>query len=321
MSKRRSVGIIYFVVIMLTLLMRVASALDIYSALGIEDYDALWTCTVQILLFGLTSIALYSWSAYARRESVKEVLCDFGVKRIKALDWLIILGICVCTMAVSTGVSFVWQVALRLIGFTHTSSSTDYSTVGLLFKELALTALLPGIFEEIAHRGLIYAGYKECKWKFVLVSALLFSLMHQNIVQTGYTFFFGASLALVMYYTGSIWGGILIHFANNAWVVLSGYSEQHPDGALGFIAKIEDLFYSSSIGFATGAMLIIACASFLFLLFWLLRKRAVNAYRVGVPFDKPSRDVVPLHKDVTLWVIIAVGVVATIFSFVWDMTR
>ena len=70
-----------------------------------------------------------------------------------------------------------------------------------------------------------------------------------------------------------------------------------------------------------GAMLIIACAVFLFLLFWLLRKRAVNAYRVGVPFDKPSQGVVPLHKDVTLWVIIAVGVVATIFSFVWGMTR
>lgn len=49
MSKRKSVGIIYFVVIMLTLVMRVASALDIYSALGIDDSDVLWTCTVQIL--------------------------------------------------------------------------------------------------------------------------------------------------------------------------------------------------------------------------------------------------------------------------------
>lgn len=321
MSKRKSVGLIYFVVIMLTLVMRVASALDIYSALGIDDSDVLWTCTVQILFFGVTSIALYSWSAYSRKESVKDVLFDFGVKRIKALDWLIILGICVCTMAVSTGISFVWQVVLQLVGFTHISSSTDYSTVALLFKELALTALLPGVCEEIAHRGLIYAGYKECKWKFVIVSALLFSLMHQNIVQTGYTFFFGASLALIMYYTGSIWGGIFIHFANNAWVVLSGYSDQHPDGALGFIAKIQDYFYSSDFGFLLGIMLVVLCAGLLVLFFYLLRKRAEKAYRVGAPFDNPAKDVLPLYKDIPLWVTIVVGVAATLFSLVWGLTR
>lgn len=92
----------------------------------------------------MTSIALYSWSAYSRKESVKDVLFDFGVKRIKALDWLIIFGICVCTMAVSTGISFVWQVVLQLVGFTHISSSTDYSTVALFSRSLRSPRFCPG---------------------------------------------------------------------------------------------------------------------------------------------------------------------------------
>lgn len=321
MSKRRSVGLIYFVVIILTLLMRVASALDVYSALGIEDADVLWTCVIQILIFGVTPVVLYAWGARARKESAKQVLSDFGAKRINVIDWLIILGVCVCVIVVSSGISFSWQFTLRMMGFTHIPSSTDYPDVSSLFKDLALTALLPGIFEEISHRGLLYAGYKETRRKYVVLSALLFSLMHQNIVQTGYTFFFGVVLGLLVYYTGSIWGGVFIHFVNNAYSVLSGYADQHIDGALGFIAKAENWFYSSMLGLATGAILVIACAGLLILLLWLMRKRALKAQRISAQIEIQTKDSLPLWKDWPIWVVVAIGVVATIFSFVWGMTR
>ena len=200
-----------------TLLLRIASSLDIYSVLGIADSDAFFSCVVQIAIFAFLSVFLYSLGAKGRGENAKDIISDFGFKKISAKNWLLIIGICVCAIVVSSGISYVWQTVLRMIGFTHVSSRTEYSSIGVLFKELFLVAVLPGVCEEVAHRGLIRAGYAECKWKFVIVSALLFSLMHQNIVQTGYTFFFGATLALITYYTGSIWGGILIHFVNNAF--------------------------------------------------------------------------------------------------------
>lgn len=59
MTKRLNVGITYFIVVLLTLLLRVASALDIYSALGVEDADALFTCIVQIAIFGFVSVSGY----------------------------------------------------------------------------------------------------------------------------------------------------------------------------------------------------------------------------------------------------------------------
>lgn len=227
---------------------------------------------------------------------------------------------CVCAIAVSIGISFVWQFALRMMGFTHVSSSTDYSGLDVLFKELFLVAVLPGVCEEIAHRGLIRAGYRECKWKYVLVSALLFSLMHQNIVQTGYTFFFGATLALITYYTGSIWGGIIIHFANNAYSVISGYAAQN-GGIFGFIATAENWFYSSNLGFAVAAAIVVVCACLLVLFFFIMRKDAQKKERISsVPFESAS-DALPLHKDLPFMLTVAVGIAATIFSFVWGMAR
>lgn len=303
-----------------TLLLRIASSLDIYSALNIADSDAFFSCVVQIAIFAFLSVFLYAFGAKSRGEKAKDVLSAFGFKKICAKNWLLIILMGICAIVVSSGISFVWQMVLRMIGFTHISSSTDYSGIGVLFKELFLVAVLPGFCEEIAHRGLIRAGYAECKWKFVIVSALLFSLMHQNIVQTGYTFFFGATLALITFYTGSIWGGILIHFANNGFSVFSEYVSQN-GGAFDFINKISDWVYSSNLGFAVAAATVVLCACLLAFFFFLLRKDAVKQNRISqTPFESAT-DAIPLCKDLPFMLTTAVGVCATIFSFVWGMTR
>lgn len=320
MTKRSSVGWLYFVVVICTLLLRIASSLDIYSALNIADSDAFFSCVVQIAIFAFLSVFLYAFGAKSRGEKTKDVLSDFGFKKICAKNWLLIILMGICAIVVSSGISFVWQMVLRMIGFTHISSSTDYSGIGVLFKEIFLVAVLPGFCEEIAHRGLIRAGYAECKWKFVIVSALLFSLMHQNIVQTGYTFFFGATLALITFYTGSIWGGILIHFANNGFSVFSEYVSQN-GGAFDFINKISDWVYSSNLGFAVAAATVVLCACLLAFFFFLLRKDAVKQNRISqTPFESAT-DAIPLCKDLPFMLTTAVGVCATIFSFVWGMTR
>lgn len=321
MTRRTYVGWTYFAVVICTLFLRVASALDIYSALNIADADAFFSCVVQIAIFGFVSLLGYGLGAKFNRENALDAIKDFGVKKMSFTCWLLILPICVCAIVVSTGISYVWQIVLRMIGFTHIPSSTDYSGIDVLFKELALVALLPGIFEEIAHRGLIYAGYKECKWHFVVVSAVLFSLMHQNIVQTGYTFFFGLVMALITYYTGSIWGGMVIHFANNAWSVFSSYVSQN-GGTFNFINEVSDWLYGTSIGFIVAILAVFVCAGVLVLCMYAMRKQAVKREWISaVPFENPSEDVKPLYKDIPFILTVLVGICATAFSFVWGMTR
>lgn len=321
MTKRTSVGWIYFAVIIMTLLLRVSSALDIYSALGIDNADAFFTCIVQIVIFGTLSIFLYSLTAKGRGESIKEITTDFGVKKVsgKNIFRTIIIGICM--IVVSSAISYIWQLGLIMIGYTHIPSSVDYSSIGVLFVELILTALLPGIFEEIAHRGLLYAGYKETGYRFVLISALLFSLMHQNIVQTGYTFFAGAVMALAMYYTGSIWCGIFMHILNNGWAVVSGYISQN-GGAFDFVNKIQDWFFQDIQHLLLAGVIAFLLAIVMVFMFIRMRKDAVkNGVISGVRFEKPTLTKTSPLENLPLILTILVGVFATIFSFVWGMTR
>ena len=319
MTKRNSIGFIYFAVVVATLLLRIASSLDVYSALGVDNSDAFYSCMVQIMIFGVMPVSLYLLTV-GRREGVKTVISDFAVKKISAKTAARVLVLGVCMIVVSTGVSFVWQNFLSLIGYVRTSSPTDYSSIGVLFRELVLVAVLPAVFEELTHRGLLFAGYRECGWKFVLISALLFSLMHQNIVQMGYTFFGGAVMALTMYYTGSVFPGIFMHFLNNAVSVISGYVGQN-GGFLSFITAIENWIYVSPAGLAVGSIAVAVCAALLVLMFYLLRKDAVKNGIIGARPFEPAVEAKPLRTDIPFILTVLLGVGATLFSLVWGLMR
>lgn len=319
MTKRAGVGFIYFAVIVMTLVMRVASALDIYSALGVES-DAFFTCMVQIMLFGVMSVVLYLLCvARPSAQTLKSVCIDFGVKKVSLRNCVRTVLLTVCMIVVASGISVVWNSVLSAMGYVRIPSSTDYTDYGVLFRELALVALLPAVFEEIAHRGLLYAGYRDSGWRFVLVSALLFSLMHQNITQTGYTFFDGAVIALAMYYTGSIFPGIFMHFVNNAYSVCSGFVSQN-GGIFAFMNTVEEWLYGTVGGFIVSMCAVIICAFLIIFLFIRMREDAVKLGRVSAtPFEKT--DALPLHRDVFFISAVAVGTVATVFSLVWGMMR
>ena len=320
MTKRNGIGFIYFAVVVATLLLRIASALDVYSALGVENSDAFYSCMVQIMIFGVMPISLY-FLTIGRREGARQFLVDFGVKKVSGKTALLVLALGICMIVVSSGISFVWQNMLALMGFVRSSSPTDYSNIGVLFRELVLVAVLPGVFEEISHRGLIFAGYRECGWKFVLISALYFSLMHQNITQTGYTFFAGACMALAMYYTGSIFPGMFMHFLNNAVSVIGDYVGQN-GGFLSFITVIENWIYGSIAGLAVGIVAVIVCAVLMILIYYAMRKDAIKNEIIPNtrPFE-PVAGVKPLYKDIPFILIVVIGVWAAVFSLTWGLMR
>lgn len=318
MTKRTGIGFIYFGVVVATLLLRIASSLDVYSALGVTDSDAFFSCIVQIVIFGVMPLALY-FITVGRTEGARSFIKDFGVKKVSLKTWGIVLALAICMIIISAGVSFVWSNMLALMGFVRVPSSTDYSSIGVLFKELALVAVLPAVFEELTHRGLLYAGYRECGWKFVIISALYFSLMHQNIVQTGYTFFAGAAMALAMYYTGSIFPGIFMHFLNNAVSVIGGYISQN-GGAFEFINVIERWIYGTPGGIAVGFVAVIIAIAVMLLCYIALRRNAVKEELIeSRPFAATLAR--PLRTDLPFILITALGIGAAAFSFAWGLMR
>lgn len=100
--------------------------------------------------------------------------------------------------------------------------------VGQPFWYLVLTiAISPAIFEELVLRGIVMDAYRgQTMYTVILMNGLLFGLFHMNLNQFVYTFFIGTVMALSVYYTNSIFSGMIIHFVNN---FLSIYVMSFPD--------------------------------------------------------------------------------------------
>ena len=79
-------------------------------------------------------------------------------------------------------------------------------------------AIMPAFCEEIAFRGVIYGGYRRSvrPAAAMIISGLLFGLMHMNLNQFGYAFVMGIAVAMLVEATGSIYSSILFHFIINA---------------------------------------------------------------------------------------------------------
>lgn len=86
----------------------------------------------------------------------------------------------------------------------------------ILFEILGPCILVP-ILEEYVFRGLVYGRLRE--WLniplAVGISAVIFGMMHMNVVQFVYAGLLGILLALCMERTGHLYGAILAHMAAN----------------------------------------------------------------------------------------------------------
>jgi sodium transport system permease protein len=78
---------------------------------------------------------------------------------------------------------------------------------------LLVLAVLPGVCEEVAFRGLVLNGLRRRfrPWTAVLLSSFLFAAYHTNVFAAAPLFVLGVVLGLLALYSGSIWPGALLH--------------------------------------------------------------------------------------------------------------
>lgn len=109
----------------------------------------------------------------------------------------------------------------------HAANTMSYLTSNPLWLNILFIALIPAVCEEYLFRGLLFHGYKRRNpVKAILMSSLLFGLIHMNVNQFIYAFVMGCVLCLLVYATGTVLSSMIAHFIfNGINVVLSYYSE------------------------------------------------------------------------------------------------
>lgn len=317
MKARYAGGISYFLVVICLLLLRIS--LQTPLAADIADVDLYFTLICQILCFGVAPMCF--WALLSREQrfaSIGTLFADFNIKKCSLRNWLLTFAIAVPAVVITYSVSTVWSQGLYIIGYNFPESEGVTLTVSALLVDIALTAVLPAVFEEFTHRGLVFAGYRDKGEAVVFVSALLFALMHQNVRQVGYTFVLGVVLAMVVFYSGSIFPAVFLHFFNNLISVFMSYSDMN--AVFGFMEDARVWLWTGSLGRGIAAALFVASVAVCVFALNAMRKQKVKDGVLTPRFPSPAAaDVLPLYKDVPFLVVAALGVALTVFSLVWGL--
>ena len=143
-------------------------------------------------------------------------------------------GTAVCVTLIGLGgcvlanlVAGAWAQFLENFGLVQPESSQmmEATPISLLLNLLTI-AVLPAILEEMAFRGLVLQSLRKMGDPAAIVlSALLFGAMHENLWQIPFATVVGLVLGWVVVKTENIWLAIIIHFANNTVATVSQYVE------------------------------------------------------------------------------------------------
>ncbi len=128
------------------------------------------------------------------------------------------LGFCAfANIAANSISSLLGSFGIGIYSPTYSSSKT----VPEFLVTFVAVAIIPAIVEEFAFRGMVLGVLRRFGDGFaILVSALVFGLIHQNAAQIPFAFIVGIVLAFATIKTGSILTSVLIHFLNNALSLL-----------------------------------------------------------------------------------------------------
>jgi len=251
---------LYFSILLGLLLFRILSAFGLLSVFG-EFGDYLFTFVIQVLiLFGLS---FFGYGKIAKKNK-KMLLNEYKFKKISKKSTIIVIFMGIVVYFLNSFVASFFYFLLSLFGFRIYSSAqiTSYP-VWLLLVNLFFTAVLPAICEETAHRGMLLSQIKKKNvTTAIVVSSLLFGLLHINIYQFFYAAILGVLLAKLTLDSGSIFPAMIIHFMNNALNVFMSFATVNNL----FSAKLVKLLFAMVSGDGILAVLSLS----LFVVFLLL---------------------------------------------------
>lgn len=258
----------YFVLIVLFVLVRISTALDLFSFLG-SAKSYLLNGLIQIGFMFLIPLFMFTLLS---KQKFKQTFKDFRFNKINLKSIFICIGIGVLVFILNIAVSSFFSFILQLFGYQYSSgvgTSSGYP-VWLFFVSLIITAVLPGFCEEVAHRGLLLRGFKDLGMKkAILLSALLFGLMHLNIEQFFYASLIGALLGFLTVTTNSIFPAMIVHFMNNGISVYLDFADANDLFLGNFLNEVSAAISGSNFVVAMLVILLVLVLA-IFLLAWLI---------------------------------------------------
>lgn len=188
---------------------------DQYLGLGNTGYLLLYS-VVYIVAMGTPMLLLLCKGRFNPLAPAKRVHAGVG-----AFGYLSAVGICMLANVITSFLlAFLSEFGVEAEAAPKTMESSLISFALNLF----VMAVLPAILEEMVFRGCILRLLRSYGDLYaVMISALLFGLMHGNLRQIPFAMIVGIVLGWLYVVTNNLWIPILVHFTNNAISVVTEY--------------------------------------------------------------------------------------------------
>lgn len=212
---------------------------------------------------------------FLTKQSLKKTLYNFSYTKVSFRVVLISIGLGVIVYFLNIFIASFFNAILTSMGYEFSSSSsTGNVTIWTLVLGLIFTAVLPAICEENLHRGMLLFGNTGMGMKNnILLTGLMFGLLHMNIEQFFYATIIGIFLNFVLYITESVYPCMIIHFMNNGIGVLLSYLTATNTIQGGLFAKLNEITANNAlVGFILIFIIVLVLVVLLLYLVRLLIK-------------------------------------------------
>ena len=196
---------------------------------------------------------------------------EVSMSYIKSRPWMVLLWCVVAAFGTIIPSIFLqdllpeWPASIQQ--FSREAEAQIYEIVGTRGGYFVICLLAP-VAEELVFRGAILRALLRWRpsqrWLMIVVSALLFALIHLNPAQMPHAFLAGLLLGWLFMRTGSVIPGIAFHWANNTITYFIARLYPNPD------TQLVDIFGSQSrVLLAVGFSLLILLPALYQLNLWM----------------------------------------------------
>ena len=267
--------------------------------LGEVLYDNIYTIIIINEVLVASFVLIY---CFARKIDIRET---FRIKKLGLAPALFITLLSVPLFLAATMLNNFVAYGLQFIADLPPQSLPVPKTPGELAVAVLITGVMPGVCEELMHRGFLLTAYeRRGSYRAVVIVAILFGLFHFDIMNLLGPIFLGAVFGYYVIRTDSIFAGILAHFLNNAIVVVIQYLWGDPSSVESLSLSWQELLGIITIG--VPALAVAAVLLFLF------KQITEGKTRIVQPVSRPGKDVKtvlshwPIAAVMVLYIIMAI---------------
>lgn len=243
--------LLYFIATVAFVGIRIISELGAFSWIS----DAFIKSGVASIVIQCIAMFLIPFGLYMLffKTKFKEVFKQINFNKISMKSIIICIIMGALAFLLNLAVASIFSTLLSFFGYeapttTDPSKIVIYDTFVKFLFAVLFVAVLPGVFEELLHRGILMRkmgkeiGYKRA----IIFSSLLFGLMHLNVGQFFYASILGLLIGFVACISDSVIPAIILHFMNNFLNVYFSYAKNANLPGGDFYTRIANLYKNNS---------------------------------------------------------------------------